>query len=390
MSDKRFRIAFSFAGEKREFVSQVAAILAARFGEEKILYDKFHRAEFARDDLAFYLPDLYNTETDLVVAVFCENYDQKEWCGLEWKAIFDMVKKRRSDELMLTRFGNVEGRGLFSLAGYIDLQGETSTSAAGIILERLALNEGNPKNYYAKPLIAGGGLPAIAWPNQVSEHAPDLANRDAEFEFFRSMIAGKTRERAMFVEAESNRGKTTFIRECARYCQTVFPTEAFVTVDFNANPSREWALETLRLDLISRWKLFAPVASTTLDLRTDLRTFVDPVILLFDTYEKASLNAQDLVVGLLLSDLEKLPAVRIIVAGQKIPEHSKALWANRARRFLLGPINDPQHWERIRNNHYPDLNSDHILAVTFAAGGDPGIIRAGLQAVAEKLRRKVP
>jgi hypothetical protein len=37
MSAKRFRIAFSFAGEKRAFVAQVAAILAKKFSEDKIL-----------------------------------------------------------------------------------------------------------------------------------------------------------------------------------------------------------------------------------------------------------------------------------------------------------------------------------------------------------------
>lgn len=53
MSDKRFRIAFSFAGEKRDFVAEVAAILAKQFGQDAILYDKFHSAEFSRSDLAF-------------------------------------------------------------------------------------------------------------------------------------------------------------------------------------------------------------------------------------------------------------------------------------------------------------------------------------------------
>ena len=44
MSAKRFRIAFSFAGEKRDYVAHVAAILAKRFGEVAILYDKYHEA----------------------------------------------------------------------------------------------------------------------------------------------------------------------------------------------------------------------------------------------------------------------------------------------------------------------------------------------------------
>lgn len=41
MSAKRFRIAFSFAGEKRDFV-------AKRFSEEAIPHAKYHKAEFVR------------------------------------------------------------------------------------------------------------------------------------------------------------------------------------------------------------------------------------------------------------------------------------------------------------------------------------------------------
>src|SRR6185436_10530180 len=64
---RRFRVAFSFAGEKREFVSEMAAIIAERFGEEAVLYDRFHEAEFARDDLGLHLPNLYNKQSELVV-----------------------------------------------------------------------------------------------------------------------------------------------------------------------------------------------------------------------------------------------------------------------------------------------------------------------------------
>ena len=41
MSAKRFRIAFSFAGEKRAFVKEVADHLAGQFSQDAILYDKF-------------------------------------------------------------------------------------------------------------------------------------------------------------------------------------------------------------------------------------------------------------------------------------------------------------------------------------------------------------
>ena len=118
---KRFRIAFSFTGEKRDFVAQVAAILAKRFGEDHILYDKYHKAEFARADLALYLPPFYHDQSDLVVAVLCKDYETKEWPGLEWKAIYGLLKKRKQKEVMLCRFDRVEGEGLYGLAGFTDL-----------------------------------------------------------------------------------------------------------------------------------------------------------------------------------------------------------------------------------------------------------------------------
>ena len=85
MNAKRFLVAFSFAGEQREFVEQVAAIFAQRFGKNRILYDKYYEAEFATADLGLDLPDLYHKESNLVVVVICKDYSKKEWTGLEWR-----------------------------------------------------------------------------------------------------------------------------------------------------------------------------------------------------------------------------------------------------------------------------------------------------------------
>ena len=59
---RRFEIALSFPGEHRDFVKEVAAHLASTFSEERILYDHYHDAEFARLDLDVYLPALYNED----------------------------------------------------------------------------------------------------------------------------------------------------------------------------------------------------------------------------------------------------------------------------------------------------------------------------------------
>ncbi|HEX8139483.1 MAG TPA: TIR domain-containing protein [Pyrinomonadaceae bacterium] len=148
ITPKRFRVAFSFSGEKREFVAQVASLLSKRFGEAAILYDKYHEAEFARRDLAFYLPDLYHKNSDLIVVVLSADYEDKEWCGLEWAATFDLLKQRKDDEVMLCRFNHANARGLFSSAGFVELDSKTPNEAAELILQRLAINEGKSKIYY--------------------------------------------------------------------------------------------------------------------------------------------------------------------------------------------------------------------------------------------------
>ena len=170
MSAKRFRIAFSFAGEKRAFVKEVADLLALQFTEAAILYDKYHESEFARRDLGIYLPELYHKQSDLVVVVVCQDYDIKQWTGLEWTAIHDLLSQRKHDEVMLCRFYRGAVTGLYSTAGFVELDHKTPQEAAALILERLALNEGKPVYHYALPAapISGfGAAPKTAIPHNL-------------------------------------------------------------------------------------------------------------------------------------------------------------------------------------------------------------------------------
>src|SRR5215204_842824 len=214
---KRFRIAFSFAGEKRDFVKEVAAILARRFGEERILYDKFHQGEFSRGDLAFYLPDLYEGDSDLVVAVFCSDYETKEWCGLEWNAIFGLLKKRNASEVMLTRFERVEGKGLRGLAGYTDLDELTPEQAASVILERLAFNEGRPQDYYAKPSSHDGAAHHTSIPNNLPRLQP-FFGREAELAQIREALDPENRTWGALIDGPGGMGKTSLAVRAAYDC----------------------------------------------------------------------------------------------------------------------------------------------------------------------------
>jgi hypothetical protein len=137
MQKKRFRIALSFPGERRAFVEQVATRLGARVGRERVLYDKYYEAEFARPDLDTYLQQLYHEQSELIAVFLCADYERKEWCGLEWRAIRDLIKRRQASTVMPLRFDNTEIPGLFSTDGYVWIGNRTPDDIAKLILERV-------------------------------------------------------------------------------------------------------------------------------------------------------------------------------------------------------------------------------------------------------------
>lgn len=230
MSTKRFRIAFSFAGEKRDFVKKVADLLAVRFKQKAILYDKYHEAEFANADLAFDLPSLYKHDTDLIVSVFCKDYDKKEWCGLEWRAIFSMIKEGDTKQIMLTRFDHTDGKGLHGLAGFIELDHKTPDEAAALILERLAVNEGKDKDHYTKP-TPPGGEPTKPHPPHYLPRLDHFHGREKELAQIHDALRPEKRTWGALIAGPGGMGKTSLaVRAASVYSRDQFDPVIFVSI----------------------------------------------------------------------------------------------------------------------------------------------------------------
>ena len=107
LNTKRFQVALSFAGEHRNFVAGVAEHLSRNLGQNRVFYDRYYEAELARPNLDTYLMDLYREHADLIAIFLCSNYTQKEWCGLEWRVVRDVLKSRRDSEIMPFKFDDV-------------------------------------------------------------------------------------------------------------------------------------------------------------------------------------------------------------------------------------------------------------------------------------------
>lgn len=147
MLRKRFKVALSFPGEYREFVSQVANWLAKNLGQQAVFYDQWFQAELARPNLDDYLQAIYHDHSELIVPFLCTDYAKREWCGLEWRAIRDLLKRRQDQDIMPMRFDNTHIPGLFGIDGYIDLKNHNPERVANLILQRLQHNntsDGSP------------------------------------------------------------------------------------------------------------------------------------------------------------------------------------------------------------------------------------------------------
>jgi hypothetical protein len=137
LSKINFRVAVSFPGEKRKYVSRVVDILRNELPPDSVFYDLDYQAQIARPNADTLLQNIYHKQTELIVVFLSKDYSIKEWCGLEWRSIRDLVKSKQDDKIMFVKFDNAEIDGTFSIDGYIDGSKYKTQEVANYILERL-------------------------------------------------------------------------------------------------------------------------------------------------------------------------------------------------------------------------------------------------------------
>ena len=137
----RFKVALSFPGEFRSFIEEIANLLSDQFGKEKILYDKYYEAEFARPDLDLYLQNLYSHQSELIVVFLCDKYDAKAWCGVEWRAIRKLLNNKEARKrIMYIKIGPGEVDGVIGvLDGWFDATNKCSRDVADAIITRYSI-----------------------------------------------------------------------------------------------------------------------------------------------------------------------------------------------------------------------------------------------------------
>lgn len=158
-SGRRFRVALTFPGEKRNAVEAIAEALSGTYGRERILYDQYHTAEFARPNLDVYLPRLYTQDADLIVVFLCPEYAEKRWCNLEWRHIRQLLATASEDRIMFVSFGDpgdLSEIGILRGDGWAPIGELSATEAAALIAARMEQRPTPPRRRRSRwPVIIG-------------------------------------------------------------------------------------------------------------------------------------------------------------------------------------------------------------------------------------------
>lgn len=139
----QFDVALSFPGEIRDYIEPVVAELERNIGPNSYFYDNNYVSQLARPSLDVLLQDIYRNRSKLVVVFLCSDYQEKEWCGIEFRAIKEIMMQRENDRVMFVKMDEGEVDGVFKTDGYIDGQKYSPADVARFIQERVDLLRGN-------------------------------------------------------------------------------------------------------------------------------------------------------------------------------------------------------------------------------------------------------
>ena len=82
---------------------------------------------------------LYRNRSKLIVVFLGGDYQRKEWCGVELRAIREIILQRGYDRIMFVRLDDGQVDGVFKTDGYVDARRHSATEIAHFIQQRVSL-----------------------------------------------------------------------------------------------------------------------------------------------------------------------------------------------------------------------------------------------------------
>jgi hypothetical protein len=197
--------------------------------------------------------------------------------------------------------------------------------------------------------------PALSWP--MADHS---AVRDA----FAQLITREAAVRYLSIQGPSETGKSHITKELLVNAMHIDGL-ACGRFDFKGMSDVESELSLL----VDNLDVPIPPPASTLNQRlsgvlTSLRQRGRPALMIFDTFEQAGEAASW--VDQLLVDLIRAPYLRIVIAGQRVPE--------RGRRTIRLTLPAPEDWHEYGRLHKPEIDLEFVRTAHECCRGKASVL----------------
>ena len=134
----KYDVAFSFAGEDREYVEKVALFLKKK--NIAVFYDYFEEENLWGKNLITYLEDIYTNQSKYCVIFISQYYAQKEWtCYESAVAMIRMLDSnlKQKEYLLPVKFDETKVSGVLSTIGFIDGKKKSPDELGNLIIKKI-------------------------------------------------------------------------------------------------------------------------------------------------------------------------------------------------------------------------------------------------------------
>jgi hypothetical protein len=370
---KRFLVAFSLAGEQREFVRSIAEAVEYGLGRGTVFLDEWFEYFLAGDDADLKLKKLYSEQCELAVVCVSKRYGDKPWTKAEHAAIrARMMSLQESNvegdkhRMLPIRVGDGEIEGILFNTIVPNVCARNANETAELIIDRLLLILPDLKRGTAPPPteFSWPQAPPLEWP--MADHS---GVRDA----FAGLLTSNAPGRFLPIRGSSETGKSHITRQMLANTLRI-PDLACGRFDFKGTTDMDAELRAFVQDL------GVPVPATSSRLNDRLGNILDalkrraqPTLLIFDTYEVAG-EAEDWVEKQLLPTLIRAVWLRVVIAGQRVPSAAGAVWAAAASDPIQLVSPPPEDWLTFGQRHKPSITLDFVRQAHQCCGGKSSLL----------------
>lgn len=117
----------------------MAIELERNVGPNSYFYDNNYVSQLARPSLDTLLQDIYRNRSKLVVVFLSGDYQRKNWCGVEFRAIKEIIMQQDHRKIMFVRMDDSAFDGVFKTDGHVDGRKFSPEDIARFIQERVKL-----------------------------------------------------------------------------------------------------------------------------------------------------------------------------------------------------------------------------------------------------------